>query len=198
MSAMERLAAQQQWNNSLLKLSSSLQQQQGPLVYGHAAAAFPAAAAAAAALFSAGCIDLNSAGGGGTPNAAAQYAASLWPNLRSLQQVRKKIIMPKIDFFWASRLLGRRGRQNFESFSDQKGWARLKKIFIRYFRTSYFILDRNAFFWGGGGISKHARPSPRPWSWYLFCQVVNSIFQTIEFNLKQMFEHYENFFLLIN
>ena len=45
--------------------------------------AFPAAAAAAAALFS-GCIDLNSAAG--NPNAAAaQYAASLWPNIRALQ-----------------------------------------------------------------------------------------------------------------
>ncbi|KAL3115980.1 hypothetical protein niasHT_007280 [Heterodera trifolii] len=76
MSAMERLAAQQQWNNSLLKLSSL--QQQNPLVYGHA---FPAAAAAAAALFT-GCIDMNS---GGQNAAAAQYAASLWPNIRALQ-----------------------------------------------------------------------------------------------------------------
>uniref|UniRef100_A0A914HBV0 FHA domain-containing protein n=1 Tax=Globodera rostochiensis TaxID=31243 RepID=A0A914HBV0_GLORO len=79
MSAMERLAAQQQWNNSLLKLSSL--QQQNPLVYGHA---FPAAAAAAAALFT-GCIDLNSAAANNPNSAAAQYAASLWPSIRALQ-----------------------------------------------------------------------------------------------------------------
>ena len=46
MSAMERLAAHQQWQKSLLNLNSL--QQQNPLIYGHA---FPAAAAAAAALF---------------------------------------------------------------------------------------------------------------------------------------------------
>ena len=46
MSAMERLAAQQQWQKSLLNLNQL--QQQNPLIYGHA---FPAAAAAAAALF---------------------------------------------------------------------------------------------------------------------------------------------------
>jgi hypothetical protein len=47
MSAMERLATQQQWQKSLLNLNSL--QQQNPIIYGQV---FPAAAAAAAALFS--------------------------------------------------------------------------------------------------------------------------------------------------